>query len=65
MFEDERQTCGSAACLFFAFTLLYIVVLDLQFNTADSFAVTKGMTDFVTGIDGYDDVTDGEVRFQS
>ena len=27
MFEDEKTTCGAAACLFFMFSLLYIVVL--------------------------------------
>jgi hypothetical protein len=30
MFEDEKQTCGSAACMFFMFTALYIAVLDMQ-----------------------------------
>ena len=30
MFEDEKTTCGSAACLFFMFTALYIVVLVMQ-----------------------------------
>ena len=30
MFEDEKTTCGSAACLFFMFTILYIVVLTMQ-----------------------------------
>ena len=30
MFEDEKTTCGTAACSFFVFTALYIVVLSLQ-----------------------------------
>ena len=30
MFEDEKTTCGAAACLFFMFSALYIVVLTMQ-----------------------------------
>eukprot|EP01044_Picomonas_judraskeda_P012018 COSAG03_NODE_1687_length_3648_cov_10.546915_1_plen_1037_part_00 len=60
MFEDEKTSCGTAACSFFMFTALYIAVIDMQFNTSASYAVTKGMTDFITGTDGYDDISDGE-----
>ena len=60
MFEDEKTTCGAAACLFFMFSALYIVVLTLQFDPGNSYKVTKGMTDFVTGIDGYEDISSGE-----
>jgi len=30
MFEDEKRTCGAAACMFFLFTLLYTIVLNMQ-----------------------------------
>ena len=33
MFEDEKTTCGTAACSFFVFTALYIVVLSLQVSS--------------------------------
>ena len=54
MFQDEKRTCGTAACLYFLFTMLYIVVLTLQFNTLDGHQVTVGMTSFVENIDGWE-----------
>ena len=36
MFEDEKTTCGAAACLFFMFSALYIAVLTMQFDPANS-----------------------------
>ena len=30
MFEDEKQSCCIAACVFFFFTALYITVIDMQ-----------------------------------
>ncbi len=34
MFEDEKTSCGTAACSFFMFTALYMAVLDMQVRPA-------------------------------
>ena len=44
----SRDTCA-------ALLLFYLP----QFNTGDSYAVTKGMTDFVEGIPGYNEIASG------
>ena len=67
-FQDEARTACSSACVFFLFSLIYIFVLDIQFQTTDSFYISQALRDFVEDIDAgepgdpltMDDIMEGE-----
>jgi hypothetical protein len=66
-FEDERRTALCSALVFFLFSLIYIIVLDMQFNTQESFYMSQALRDFVDNIDqdgkqgtGIEDIAAGE-----
>ena len=61
-FEDEKTGACLDTCWFLFFSLIYIMVLNEQYQTTNAFEISQGMRDFVDGVEGSSGISYQAVR---
>ena len=57
-YEEEARGACCAACSFLFFSCIYIIVLDMQFQTEHAFEISQALKDYVNDIDAGEPVRD-------